>query len=105
MARFLPQGTGNTYPRTGPGRHSSDPQHRRCGVGYYTDTQERVWLRLPGLKQSVYRAEFLAVVRAWKSASRMRLSATAKELSKQSKPCKLVAGGLKAVTVTLNREH
>eukprot|EP00971_Amphidinium_carterae_P135922 2693251-Amphidinium_carterae.1 len=48
----------------GSGRHSSDPQHRRCGVGYYTDTQERVWLPLPGLKQSVYRAEFLAVVRA-----------------------------------------
>eukprot|EP00971_Amphidinium_carterae_P002523 50209-Amphidinium_carterae.1 len=22
----------------GSGRHSSDPQHRRCGVGYYTDT-------------------------------------------------------------------
>eukprot|EP00971_Amphidinium_carterae_P347327 6489264-Amphidinium_carterae.2 len=34
------------------------------GVGYYTDTQERVWLPLPGLKQFVYRAEFLAVVRA-----------------------------------------
>eukprot|EP00971_Amphidinium_carterae_P300434 5969343-Amphidinium_carterae.2 len=25
------------------GRHSSDPQHRRCGVGYYTDIQERVF--------------------------------------------------------------
>eukprot|EP00971_Amphidinium_carterae_P145912 2892046-Amphidinium_carterae.3 len=48
----------------GSGRHSSDPQHKRFGVGYYTDTQERVWLPLPGLKQSVYRAEFLAVVRA-----------------------------------------
>eukprot|EP00971_Amphidinium_carterae_P328271 6460055-Amphidinium_carterae.1 len=24
----------------GSGRHSSDPQHRRCGVGYYTDMQE-----------------------------------------------------------------
>eukprot|EP00971_Amphidinium_carterae_P197857 3926506-Amphidinium_carterae.1 len=46
------------------GGHSSDPQHRRCGVGYYTDTQERVTLPLPGLKQSVYGAEFLAVVRA-----------------------------------------
>eukprot|EP00971_Amphidinium_carterae_P253770 5037781-Amphidinium_carterae.4 len=56
---FCATGTGDTYPRTGPGRHSSDPQHRRCGVGYYTDTQERVWLPLPGLKQSVYRAEFL----------------------------------------------
>eukprot|EP00971_Amphidinium_carterae_P190976 3790151-Amphidinium_carterae.1 len=45
------------------GRHSADPHHRRCGVGYYTDTQEHVWLPLPGLRQSVYRAEFLAVVR------------------------------------------
>eukprot|EP00971_Amphidinium_carterae_P152722 3027054-Amphidinium_carterae.5 len=34
------------------------------GVGYYTDIHERVWLPLPGLTQSVYRAEFLAVVRA-----------------------------------------
>eukprot|EP00971_Amphidinium_carterae_P230397 4572703-Amphidinium_carterae.1 len=32
--------------------------------GYYTDTHERVWLPLPGLRQSVYRAESLAVVRA-----------------------------------------
>eukprot|EP00971_Amphidinium_carterae_P276600 5489001-Amphidinium_carterae.1 len=48
----------------GSGKHSSDPQHRRCGVGYYTHTQEPVWLLPPGLKQSVYRAEFLAVVRA-----------------------------------------
>eukprot|EP00971_Amphidinium_carterae_P241971 4804262-Amphidinium_carterae.3 len=37
----------------GSGRHSSDPQHRRCGIGYYTDTQERVFLPLPGIKQSV----------------------------------------------------
>eukprot|EP00971_Amphidinium_carterae_P151640 3005891-Amphidinium_carterae.7 len=37
----------------GSGRHSSDPQHRRCGVDYYTDTQERVFLPLPGIKQSV----------------------------------------------------
>eukprot|EP00971_Amphidinium_carterae_P054938 1082841-Amphidinium_carterae.1 len=48
----------------GSGRHSSDTQHRRCGVGYYTDTHEHVWLPLHGLTQSVYRAEFLAVVRA-----------------------------------------
>eukprot|EP00971_Amphidinium_carterae_P166117 3292667-Amphidinium_carterae.6 len=34
------------------------------GLCYHTDTQERVWLPLPDLKQSVYRAEFLAVVRA-----------------------------------------
>eukprot|EP00971_Amphidinium_carterae_P192849 3826945-Amphidinium_carterae.2 len=25
-------------------RHSSDPQHRRCGVGCFVDTQERAWL-------------------------------------------------------------
>eukprot|EP00971_Amphidinium_carterae_P265866 5274094-Amphidinium_carterae.1 len=47
----------------GSGRHSSDPQHRRCGVGY-TDTQERLFLPLPGIKQSVYRAELYAVARA-----------------------------------------
>eukprot|EP00971_Amphidinium_carterae_P102900 2036917-Amphidinium_carterae.1 len=48
-------------------RHSSDPQHKRCRVSYYSDTQERVWqlwLPLPGLKQAAYRAEMLAVVRA-----------------------------------------
>eukprot|EP00971_Amphidinium_carterae_P267808 5313340-Amphidinium_carterae.1 len=48
----------------GSGRHSTDPHYRRCGVGYYTDTQEHVWLPFPGLRQSVCRAEFLAVVRA-----------------------------------------
>eukprot|EP00971_Amphidinium_carterae_P211551 4197570-Amphidinium_carterae.1 len=39
----------------GSGRHvhSNDPQHRRCGVGYSTDTQERVWLPLPGLKRAL----------------------------------------------------
>eukprot|EP00971_Amphidinium_carterae_P179435 3558912-Amphidinium_carterae.1 len=36
----------------GSGRHSSDPHHRRCGVGYYTDTQERVFCALPGIRQS-----------------------------------------------------
>eukprot|EP00971_Amphidinium_carterae_P315938 6280158-Amphidinium_carterae.2 len=41
--------TGRLPPRTdGSGRHSADPHHRRCGVGYYTDTQEHVWLPLPG---------------------------------------------------------
>eukprot|EP00971_Amphidinium_carterae_P198504 3939490-Amphidinium_carterae.3 len=30
------------------------PNHRECGVGCYTDTQERVRLPLAGLKQSVY---------------------------------------------------
>eukprot|EP00971_Amphidinium_carterae_P340204 6478411-Amphidinium_carterae.1 len=48
----------------GSGRHSSDPQYRRCGAGYFTDMQERAWLPLRGIKQSVYRAEFLAVARA-----------------------------------------
>eukprot|EP00971_Amphidinium_carterae_P172100 3412156-Amphidinium_carterae.4 len=48
----------------GSGRHSSDPHHRRCGVGYYTDTQEKVFYPLPGIKQSVYRAEWHAVARA-----------------------------------------
>eukprot|EP00971_Amphidinium_carterae_P289020 5738788-Amphidinium_carterae.1 len=36
----------------GSGRHSSDPHHRRCGLGYYTDTGERVFCALPGIKQS-----------------------------------------------------
>eukprot|EP00971_Amphidinium_carterae_P296345 5886583-Amphidinium_carterae.1 len=37
----------------GSGSHSSNPHFRRCGVGYYTDTGESVWLPLPGLKKSV----------------------------------------------------
>eukprot|EP00971_Amphidinium_carterae_P031051 611118-Amphidinium_carterae.1 len=53
----------------GSGRHSSDPHHRRCGVGYYTDTQERVFCALPGIKQSVYRAELHAVARALEECS------------------------------------
>eukprot|EP00971_Amphidinium_carterae_P185405 3681270-Amphidinium_carterae.1 len=48
----------------GSGRHSSNPHFRRCGFGYYTDIGESVWLPVPGLKQSVYRAEFLATVGA-----------------------------------------
>eukprot|EP00971_Amphidinium_carterae_P205751 4083169-Amphidinium_carterae.1 len=62
-ALFNRTGVGTVW-TDGSGRHSSDPHHRRCGVGDYTDTKERVWLPLPGLKQSVYRAEFLALVRA-----------------------------------------
>eukprot|EP00971_Amphidinium_carterae_P039548 777169-Amphidinium_carterae.1 len=37
--------------------------HRRRGVGYYTDTAERVFCALPGLRQSVYRAELHAIAR------------------------------------------
>eukprot|EP00971_Amphidinium_carterae_P048013 945335-Amphidinium_carterae.1 len=48
----------------GSGRHSSNPHFRRCGVGYVTDTGERCWMALPGCRQSVLRAELLAVVRA-----------------------------------------
>eukprot|EP00971_Amphidinium_carterae_P309924 6158770-Amphidinium_carterae.1 len=48
----------------GSGRNSSNPHFRRCGVGYVTDTSERVWLPLPGCRQSLFRAELLAVVRA-----------------------------------------
>eukprot|EP00971_Amphidinium_carterae_P112885 2235513-Amphidinium_carterae.2 len=54
----------------GSGRHSSNPHFRRCGVGCYTDTGESVWMPLPGLKQSVYRAEPLATVRALAEAGR-----------------------------------
>eukprot|EP00971_Amphidinium_carterae_P069462 1374450-Amphidinium_carterae.1 len=42
----------------GSGRHSSTPHFRRCGVGYYTDIGESVFLPFPRLKQSIYRAEF-----------------------------------------------
>eukprot|EP00971_Amphidinium_carterae_P343512 6483291-Amphidinium_carterae.1 len=31
---------------------------------YYMDTQERAWLPLPRIKETVYRADFLAVARA-----------------------------------------
>eukprot|EP00971_Amphidinium_carterae_P191774 3805070-Amphidinium_carterae.1 len=33
-------------------------------VGYVTDSGKRSWLALPGCRQSVFRAELLAVVRA-----------------------------------------
>eukprot|EP00971_Amphidinium_carterae_P340338 6478629-Amphidinium_carterae.1 len=45
----------------------------RCGVGYYTDIGESAWLPLPGLKQSAYRAELLATVRALAECQPMRL--------------------------------
>eukprot|EP00971_Amphidinium_carterae_P112867 2235207-Amphidinium_carterae.1 len=48
----------------GSGRHSSNPHFRRCGVGYVTDTGEQSWMALPGIRQSVFRVELLAVVRA-----------------------------------------
>eukprot|EP00971_Amphidinium_carterae_P326350 6457066-Amphidinium_carterae.1 len=101
-----PTGEGTVW-TDGSGRHRSDPQHRRCGVGYYTDTQERVWLPLPGLKQSVCRAEFkfLQWHELLKSANRMKWLATAKELSRLCKTCKQDAQGLKVVTGTLNRER
>eukprot|EP00971_Amphidinium_carterae_P279935 5557128-Amphidinium_carterae.1 len=62
----------------GSGRHSSNPHFCRCGVSYYTDTGESVFLPLPALKQSVYRAEFhraefLAVVRALEECKPKRL--------------------------------
>eukprot|EP00971_Amphidinium_carterae_P350208 6491434-Amphidinium_carterae.2 len=41
------------------------PHFHRCGVGFVTDTGKRVWLRLA--QQSVFRAELLAVVRAFDS--------------------------------------
>eukprot|EP00971_Amphidinium_carterae_P265560 5268159-Amphidinium_carterae.2 len=53
--------------------HSSNPHFRRCGVGYCTNTGESVFRPLPGLKESVYRAEFLAVVRALEECNPKRL--------------------------------
>eukprot|EP00971_Amphidinium_carterae_P306247 6086182-Amphidinium_carterae.3 len=61
--------THTTVWTDGSGRHSSDPHHRRCGVGYYTDTEERVFCALPGIRQSVYRAELHAVARALEECS------------------------------------
>eukprot|EP00971_Amphidinium_carterae_P084387 1670285-Amphidinium_carterae.1 len=46
------------------GRHNSSPHIGRCGVGYVTDTGEGAWFPLPGCRQSVFRAELLAVARA-----------------------------------------
>eukprot|EP00971_Amphidinium_carterae_P157877 3129683-Amphidinium_carterae.1 len=67
--------------------HSSDPHHRRCGVGHCTDTQDRVWLPLPGIKQSVYRAEFLAVVRAVEECQPHEVISGCKGLLKRSSSC------------------
>eukprot|EP00971_Amphidinium_carterae_P317077 6303192-Amphidinium_carterae.1 len=88
----------------GSGRHSSDPQHRCCGVGYCTDTQERVFLPLSGIKQSVYRAELHAVARALRNASHMKWSATAKDLSRLFRPCKQAEDNPKGGTETLSNE-
>eukprot|EP00971_Amphidinium_carterae_P157193 3116273-Amphidinium_carterae.2 len=69
----------------GSGRHSSKPHFRRRRVGYHIDTGESVWLALPGLnKESIYRAELLATVRALNEC--------------KPKRCVLVAGNLKAGT-------
>eukprot|EP00971_Amphidinium_carterae_P291454 5786107-Amphidinium_carterae.3 len=84
----------------GSGRHSSDPQHRRCGVGYYTDTQERVWLLLPGFKQSVHSAESLVVVRALEECQPHEVVSDCKKWSKPPKPCKLSAEDPKVATGT-----
>eukprot|EP00971_Amphidinium_carterae_P054228 1068159-Amphidinium_carterae.1 len=53
--------------------------------GYYTDTQTRVWLPLPGINQSVYRAEFLAVVRALEECQPHEVVSDCKEGSKRSR--------------------
>eukprot|EP00971_Amphidinium_carterae_P005431 108473-Amphidinium_carterae.1 len=57
----------------GSGRHSSNPHFHRCGVGYYTRTGESVGLLFMGLKQSVYRAELVATVRALEECQPFRL--------------------------------
>eukprot|EP00971_Amphidinium_carterae_P283226 5622914-Amphidinium_carterae.1 len=87
------------------GRHSSEPQHRRCGVGYYTDTHERVWLPLPGLKQSVYRAEFLAVVRALEECHPHDVVSHCKGVVKAVQALQTGPEDLKVVTGTLSRER
>eukprot|EP00971_Amphidinium_carterae_P270357 5364571-Amphidinium_carterae.2 len=65
-------GVGTVW-TNGAGRHSSDPQHRSCGIGYYTDTQERVWLPLLGLtlySRSTPNSLLWCVL--WKSANRTK---------------------------------
>eukprot|EP00971_Amphidinium_carterae_P112279 2223932-Amphidinium_carterae.2 len=58
-----------------------------------TPTQkERVRLPLPGLKQYVYRAEFLAVVRALEKCHPHEVVSDCKGVVKACKPCKLDEG-------------
>eukprot|EP00971_Amphidinium_carterae_P114652 2271596-Amphidinium_carterae.1 len=67
---------------------------------YYTDIQERAWLPLLGMKQSVYRAEFLAVVRALEERQPHE---TAKGWSRLCKPYKPEEDTPKDATGTLKR--
>eukprot|EP00971_Amphidinium_carterae_P199830 3966460-Amphidinium_carterae.1 len=66
----------------GSGRRSSNPHFRRCGVGYVTDTGEKSWLALPGCRQSVFRAELLAVVRVLEECQPSRVASDCKGVVK-----------------------
>eukprot|EP00971_Amphidinium_carterae_P244791 4860245-Amphidinium_carterae.4 len=74
------------YRQVSSGKHSSDPHRRGCGVAYNTDTQERVWLPSPGIKQSVYRTEFLSVVRALEECQPNEVVSDCKGKSRLFKP-------------------
>eukprot|EP00971_Amphidinium_carterae_P085236 1686245-Amphidinium_carterae.2 len=84
----------------GSGRYSSNPHFRACGVGYYIDIGVSVWLPFPGLKQSVYRAEFLVNVRALEKCKPKRLLVIAKAWFPACS-YERDAGNLKANTGTL----
>eukprot|EP00971_Amphidinium_carterae_P282082 5599374-Amphidinium_carterae.1 len=71
--------------------------------GVVLDTTLTLKRESGGLKQSVYRAEFLAIVRALEEC--MRWSAIVKELSRLCKPYKLADANPKGATVTLNKER
>eukprot|EP00971_Amphidinium_carterae_P092830 1838216-Amphidinium_carterae.1 len=51
-------------------------------VGYVTDNGERAWLPLPGCRQSVFRAELLAVVRAEEECNPRRVVSDCKGVVK-----------------------
>eukprot|EP00971_Amphidinium_carterae_P074359 1469365-Amphidinium_carterae.1 len=66
----------------GSGRHSSNLHFCRCGVGYVTDTGEQDSLLLPGCRQSVFRAELLAVVRTMEKCNPKRVVSDCKGVAK-----------------------
>eukprot|EP00971_Amphidinium_carterae_P087110 1723173-Amphidinium_carterae.1 len=73
----------------GSGRHSSDPLHRRCGVGDYTDTQEREYgYRSQGSNNRCTDLNFLRLCAPLKNASRMKMSVTATGSLRPSRPYK-----------------
>eukprot|EP00971_Amphidinium_carterae_P279091 5540269-Amphidinium_carterae.1 len=79
---LVPKAGGHTVWTDGSGKHSRNPHFRRCGVGYVTDTGEKCWMALPGIRQSVFRAELLAVVRALEECQPRRVVSDCKGVVK-----------------------